>query len=291
MIFITLRFSSLFTKSIKNLTMRFPETHKTRLRVVAKNHLTPHYVSIVFTADDVARFAHTTLGSNNKIFLPPPGQKDFELPDFDFTTMKWMVQDERQRPIVRTYTHRSIDIDKQTLTIDFALHDGHSTASAWADAAQLGDELGVVMATEAISLVPDNVQNYVFLCDASGLPATAALLERLPASAHAYVIAEVHGPEDELALSSPAQLDVQWLHNADPSQGSAITTALKAHAAIAQLQDSRFAHIAAEHATVRASRNFLRKEQGWTREECYACAYWQIGRREGESKTPPLMDD
>lgn len=271
--------------------MSFPETHKTRLSVIEKRYLTPHYVSIVFHAPDVARFTHTTLGSNNKIFLPPNGQKEFELPDFDFATMKWIVQDETMRPIVRTYTHRAIDLAKNTLTIDFALHDGNSVASHWADTAQLGDELGVVMATEANDVVPETVSQYLFICDASGLPATAAILEQLPANADAYVIAEVHGPEDELTLHSPAQVHVEWLHNTDPSQGSQLTDAVKKHPAIANMTSDRFAHIAAEHATVRASRNFLRKEQGWSRTECYACAYWQIGRREGESKTAPLMDD
>ncbi|MBP6115385.1 MAG: siderophore-interacting protein [Neisseriaceae bacterium] len=271
--------------------MRYPDTHKTRLRVVAKHYLTPHYLSIVFSAPDLARYADTTLGTNNKIFLPPSGQKDFELPDFDYASMKWVVKDEQKRPVVRTYTHRQLDVAKQTLTIDFALHPGSSVASAWADSAQLGDELGVVMATEPLPVVPNNVAQYVFLCDASGLPATAALLEQLPSSAIAYVLAEVHGPEDELPLSSQAQLHVQWCHNADPSQGSPLTQALKNHPAISRMSGSRFAHIAAEHATVRASRHFLRKEQGWTREECYACAYWQIGRHEGERKAAALMDD
>lgn len=270
--------------------MKIPNTHKTRLSVVNKQYLTPNYLRIVFTAADVHRFADTLPGSNNKIFLPPKGQKTFELPDFDFSTMKWLVQDESQRPIVRTYTHREIDLGHNTLTIDFAMHGTQSVACAWADAAQPGDELGVVMATDHAPIVP-NVAQYLFICDASGLPATAALLEQLPNTAEAYVIAEVHGPEDELPLYSPATLNLQWRHNAHPNQGSMLTEALKNHTAVVQMTENRFAHIAAEHSTVRASRNFLRKEQGWAREECYACAYWQIGRREGESKTPPLMDD
>ncbi len=270
--------------------MTYPSVHKTRLSVVSKSYLTPNYLSVVLHADDVHHFANTALGSNNKIFIPPIGQKTFELPDFDFATMKWRVQDESQRPIVRTYTHRNIDLNNNTLTIDFAMHGTASPACAWASTAEAGDELGVVMVTEATTIVP-TVARYLFVCDASGLPATAALLARLPATADVLVIAEVASAEDELPLESQANMTLLWLHNAEPSKGSAIAATVQTHPAVAAMTDHRFAHIAAEHATVRASRNFLRKVQGWRREECYACAYWQIGRREGESTTPPLMDD
>ncbi|MBP6115292.1 MAG: siderophore-interacting protein [Neisseriaceae bacterium] len=263
---------------------------KTKLSVVEKHYITPNYLSIVLTGDDVSSYADATLGANNKIFVPPVGHKTVVLPTHD-PVLGWTVDDPALLPTVRTYTHRAIDLAKNTMTIDFAVHEGDSIACQWAVNAEVGDEIGVTMKAGKQKLMPE-VGHYVFVTDPTGIPVTAALLERLPAGSQAVVIAEVPTAADHYPFQSAANLSVEWLYNPHPDQGSPLAEALKANQTILDWPvDARFAHITAEHGTVRAARNYLRKEQGWQREECYACAYWQIGRREGEMKGRKVIDD
>ncbi len=263
---------------------------KTKLTVVAKHYITPNYLSIVLTGDDVPLYADATLGANNKIFVPPVGHKTVVLPNHD-PKLGWQVDaDPALLPAVRTYTHRAIDLGKNTMTIDFAVHEGDSVACQWAVNAEVGDELGVTMKPGKQKLMPE-VEHYVFVTDPTGIPVTAALLERLPKGSSAIVFAEVMSEADHYPFESEADVTIQWLYNAHPEQGSPLMAALLSNQAVlAMPAENRFAHITAERATVRAARDYLRKTHDWSREECYACAYWQIGRRDGEVERK-LMDD
>lgn len=275
---------------LKETFMAKANTHKSLIQVAQKQYLGPNYVRIVFHCEDIAHYANTTLGANNKLFLPNPDQTSIELPEFDMATRTWSVQDASKLPSVRTYTHSDIDLANKTLTMDFAMHGTETVACHWVNRAQIGDEIGVTMGTDAKNIVPPNLEHYVFITDATGLPVTEAVLRTLPASAHAYVIAEVLTPEDEINLVSDAKLEVTWLHNPDPLNVAVLEAELRRQNHLANLPNSRFAHITAEHASVRACRNYLRKEHGWTRDDCYACAYWQIGKSENQ-RGAKVMDD
>lgn len=265
-------------------------THPCLIQVKSKTYLSPNYVRLVFHCEDIEYYRDTTLGANNKLFLPSPSQNSIELPSFDMATRSWHVNDESKRPTVRTYTHRQIDLAQKTLTIDFAMHGTDTVACHWVNTAQAGDEIGITMGTEPQVIVPPSLDHYLFITDPTGLPVTDAVLQTLPAHAHAYVIAEVPSEADRLALNSPAQLTVIWLINDKPNKSSLLADELRKQSHLAHLPALRFAHITAEHSAVRACRNYLRKEHGWTRDDCYACAYWQIGKTESQLGKK-VMDD
>lgn len=258
------------------------QTHQTLIQVREKTYITPNYVRIVFNCNDVEQYARTTLGANNKLFLPNPNQNEIELPLFDTEKRAWVVKDETKRPSVRTYTHRNIDLVNKTLTIDFAMHGIDTVACHWVNKAQPGDEIGITMGTEPQEIVPTGLEHYIFITDPTGLPVTDSVLRSLPETANAYIIAEVPSKEDEIELISPAKLHITWLHNPKPDEQSFLEQELRQQSHLAQITSSRFAHITAEHSAVRSSRNYLRKENNWTRDDCYACAYWQIGKTENQ---------
>ena len=112
-----------------------------------------------------------------------------------------------QRPVVRTYTVRSVDIERRELAIDFVVHGDHGVAGPWASAATPGQPAYLMGPSGAYA--PDPAADWHLLAgDEAALPAISAALEALPANAIGKVFIEVAGPDDEIPLSAPPGVDV-----------------------------------------------------------------------------------
>lgn len=242
--------------------------------------LTPHLIRVILTGG-VEIFKVSGLGANNKIFIPLPGQSKVVMRGFNFETQEWIIPPVEVRPIMRTYTHRAVDFDKKELTLDFVDHGTGGPASAWANQAQLGHELGIAMKTHSKELYPP-VEWYLLAGDMTAIPVLSVILESLPASAKGTCIIEVHGPEDEHEIRTKADIDFIWLHNAHPEKGSDLAAQVKK---VTLPDSSRFGFVACEFSSVKEIRNYLRKEQGWETSELYAFSYWKSGSSEDESGT------
>ncbi|MFB6454561.1 siderophore-interacting protein [Chitinophaga sp. Hz27] len=249
------------------------------LTVTRKTLVTPNYMRVFLTGDNMSQFVGPTVGVNNKILIPPQGLNKICFPSFDYGKMEWIHPPEDVRPVIRTYTHRGIDLERNEIWIDFALHGSSSPASGWAIRAQTGDVLGVLMHNEK-SVLYTPAENYVLVADASGLPVIAAILEDLPPTAKGICLLEVNSVEDEQTLVTQADIRFTWLHNPTPQVGSELFYHLKKE----KLPDiSRFGYVAAEFSTVKHIRSFIRKELNWRREELYAYSYWKAGMSEDKS--------
>lgn len=253
---------------------------RAKLSVSRKEYITPHYLRVYLTGDDITKIANTTVGINNKIVIPPVGIQEIHFPEMDMETRKWKPIPEAVRPSIRTYTHRGIRLEKNEIWIDFVVHGKEGPASAWAIEAQVGDPLGVMMKDGKRELYPP-AENYFLVGDATALPVISAILEDLPTSATGTCLLEVYDKTEELPLTTRADIQLIWLHNSDPKKGSNL-------AKVAQMQSlpesHRFAYIAAEFSTVKQLRTYLRKEQNWQREELYAYSYWKAGEAEDRSE-------
>ncbi len=113
--------------------------------VSRKEYITPHYIRIYLTGENVPLIENTTIGVNNKVLIPPKGVDKVYFPEFDYEKMEWKPLDDAIRPSVRTYTHRGISFETNEIWIDFVAHGDEGPASAWAIAAKEGDVLGVLM--------------------------------------------------------------------------------------------------------------------------------------------------
>lgn len=235
-----------------------------QLFVSRKEQLTPHYIRVYLTGEDVPLFANTTVGINNKILIPTKGASPYDGPF-----------------IRRTYTHRGIDLDTHEIWIDFVAHGKEGPASAWAIQAQKGDVLGVLMKDGKMELYR-KADHYLLVGDATAIPVIGAILEDLPASAKGTCIIEVHGKADEQPLQTKANIDMIWLHNEHPQEGSRLAETVKQQDLP---EESRSGYVAAEFATVKEIRHYLRKEKGWKQEELYAYSYWKAGVAEDKSAT------
>lgn len=244
--------------------------------VTRKEYLTPHYIRVYLTGqpDTLANIANMTVGVNNKILIPPKGSKHVVFPNTPDAN-------DDNKPIMRTYTHRGVNLETQELWIDFVAHGDVAPASGWAVHASPGDELGIMMKPKAKALYPQ-AEQYLLVGDATAIPVLGAILESLPADAKGQCIIEVHGTEDYQALSTQADIRFTWLHNPHPESGSLLPEAVNS-IELPQATTNRFAYIACEFSAVKAIRQYLRSENGWSRDEVYAYSYWKAGVAEDAS--------
>jgi len=249
------------------------------LTVSRKEYVTPHYIRVFLTGDNVAAIANTTIGVHTKILIPPKGINKVYIPEFDYEKRQWIPQADDIRPTVRTYTHRGIDLEKKEIWIDFVAHGDEGPASAWAISAQKGDALGVMMKGRKKELHPQ-AENYLLVGDATAIPLLGAILEALPATAKGRCLIEVYGKEDEQPLQTKADVQIEWLHNQHQQQGSGLAEAVRR---LELPKQNRYAHVAAEFSAVKEIRLYLRKEKRWQREELNAYSYWKSGIAEDQS--------
>lgn len=248
------------------------------LSVSHKEYITPHYIRIYFTGDDIAKFENTTVGINNKILIPANGSRDVYFPSRDKSKNS---MDNEKKSIMRTYTHRGIDLKKNEIWIDFVAHGDEGPASAWAINAKEGDVLGVTMKDGKAELYP-KADWYLLVGDATALPVLSAILEDLPPTAKGKCIIEVNGEEDVQKIQTKAQIELKWLFNNRPQEGSTLFEEIKK---IQLATQNRFAYVAAEFNSVKNIRHYLRKERNWAIDELYAYSYWKAGEAEDKSVT------
>jgi NADPH-dependent ferric siderophore reductase len=172
------------------------------------------------------------------------------------------------RPKVRTYTVRDWDAERGLLTIDFVVHGDEGIAGPWAAAATVGDTIG--LRGPGGGYAPDPTADWHLMAgDISVTPAISASLPRVPAGVPVHVLLLVHGPEEEVELTSPGDLEVHYLHgDADEGLGEAIA-ALDFPPGDVQV----FLH--GEATSVRLARRHLVVDRGVPAERLSASGYWK----------------
>jgi len=261
--------------------MEKPIIAKHVFEVVAKEYVTPHYIRVWLQGEGAADFSQCTPGANNKIFIPPAGEKNVQFATFDATKGEWVMPDEQVKPIVRTYTHRGMSTDKEQIIIDFVNHGDNGPASTWARAAAVHDQLGVAMKIRETTLCPTDVQWYFLIGDATAIPVMSCILESLPASAKGICLIEVPSVEDIHPEVKHPGFTVQWLFNEHPERGSLLAEEAKKQPIPTDL--SHFAYIACEYTSVKNLRHYFREELHWTNQDMYAFSYWKAGVAEDKS--------
>ncbi len=256
-----------------------PQVIHSVFQVKNKEYITPNYIRVTLSGDDILLFSNMTVGANNKIFVPPAGATADIFPSYDNNERNWVYPSEEIRPTLRTYTHRGISLEKQEMYIDFVAHGDNGPASAWAANAKPGDFLGVAMKEKSEPLYP-KADWYLLVADATGIPVISAILESLPATAKGIAFIEIPSPEDKQEIQTHADFEIHWVHNPHPGEKVVLAEKVKS---LSLPLNSRFSYVAAEFSTVKEIRQYLRKEKGWKKEELYAFSYWKNGISEESS--------
>jgi NADPH-dependent ferric siderophore reductase len=238
--------------------------------VLETERLSPHLTRVIVGGEDLDGFGVGEFTDHYvKLHIPPPGA-EYRAP-FDADEIKERYPRE-QWPRVRTYTVRDWDPESRRLTLDFVVHGDEGVAGPWATAAEPGDTLQLMGPGGGYTPDPD-ADWHLMVGDLATVPAIAASLERIPAGTPVHAIIEVPGPEDEVALQTPGDLRLTWLHG--DGTGGALVDAVR-DLAFPEGRAGVFVHGEAE--VTRAIRRHLVLDRGLAREELSASAYWKAGR-------------
>ncbi|OBA60158.1 NADPH-dependent ferric siderophore reductase [Mycobacterium sp. 1100029.7] len=229
------------------------------------SNFTDSYVKLVFVADDIDVSA-----------LPQPLTQD-----------SFAVLPPEKRPAVRTITVRKVDPAACQISLDLVVHGEHGVAGVWAASAQPGQVIYLMGPGGAYT--PDPAADWHLLAgDEAALPAIATALEALPPTAIGKAFIEVAGPADELPLTAPEGMQVNWVYRggrADLVSGDragdfaplieAVTTTL-------WLPGQPHVFIHGEAQTVMHNlRPYIRKERGIEAKWASSISgYWRRGRTE-----------
>jgi NADPH-dependent ferric siderophore reductase len=179
--------------------------------VLRTEQLTPHIVRVVLGGGGFDTFTPNDFtDSYVKIAFVGNGVDVDALPQ-PLTLDSFNELPAEQRPTVRTYTVRDADTEKRELTIDFVVHGDHGVAGPWASSARPGQPAYVMGPSGAYAPDPE-ADWHLMAGDEAAIPAISVALESLPDNAIGKVFIEVAGPEDEIPLTAPAGVGINWIY-------------------------------------------------------------------------------
>jgi NADPH-dependent ferric siderophore reductase len=249
--------------------------HELRFRlldVVAVRRLTPRMIRVTLGGEALEGFHSPGFDDHVKLFFPDPATGRLVLPTAGPDGPAPPA--DGAKPTMRDYTPRRHDAAAGTLDIDFAVHDA-GPATTWAAQAAPGQRLGVG-GPRGSFLVPTDFAGHLLVGDDTALPAIARRLEELPAGSRALVLAEVDGPEDEIAFESAADLRTVWVHRRGAAPG-AVNGLLERLRGLELPADDLYAWVACESAAAKAIRAHLVDARGVPPKQVKAAGYWRRG--------------
>ncbi|EKE82914.1 utilization protein for catechol-siderophore [Idiomarina xiamenensis 10-D-4] len=194
------------------------------------------------------------------------------------------------RPIMRTYTLRTVDPEQQQLSIDLVRHTPFAgpagPALRWLNSVMPGDQLQIAGPGHSQYPTYQAQQRYWLIADMTALPALSVLLAQLPKDARGDCLIQVHSEADIQSLNAPAGIDIRWLVSA--------TADSQQQAKMAQQLPAPNAHsniwVATEFDAMRAIRRYLTQQLGLDRQAMYISSYWRAGRTEEGHKVDKRED-
>ena len=255
--------------------------------VVRSKQLTPHLIRVVLGGKAFDTFTpNEYTDAYVKIAFVNHGVDVGELAQ-PLTLDSFNALPAEQRPTVRTYTVRDVDTERREISIDFVVHGEHGVAGPWAAAAIPGQPAYLMGPSGAYA--PDPAADWhLFAGDEAAVPAIGAALEALPDNAIGKVFIEVAGPEDEIALSAPAGVEVRWIYRGGRADLVAEDLAGDNAPLIAAVKEADWlpgqvqVFIHGEAQTVMHNlRPYIRKERGVDAKWAASISgYWRRGRTE-----------
>lgn len=207
-----------------------------RTTVRQARRLSPTFVRVTLTGDDLDLVADNGFDQRVKLVVPLPGHGLTTFPDGDDWFARWQAAPEALRNPLRTYTVRAVRPHLREVDLDMVLHGDGGPASAWAAAARPGDVAGLI-APDARHpgphggvefRVPPPGTRVLLAGDETAVPAVLAILERLAVPAQALL--EVPHAADALPATWSTAHDVSWLPRGSGAPGCRLVPAVVAAA-------------------------------------------------------------
>lgn len=181
------------------------------LEVMRSEQLTPHLIRVVLGGNGFDTFTPNDFTDAYVKLVFVNGNIDVDALPQPLTLDSFKTLPAAQQPPVRTYTVRRVDTERREIWIDFVVHGDHGVAGPWAAAAAPGQPAYLMGPSGAYA--PDPAADWhLFAGDEAALPAISAALEALPDNAIGKAFIEVAGPDDEITLTKPDGVEVQWIY-------------------------------------------------------------------------------
>ncbi|MFI7702501.1 siderophore-interacting protein [Nonomuraea sp. NPDC049480] len=289
--------------------------HMFHAQVVRLRRLSPSFLRVTFTGDDLHHFADNGFDQRIKLILPIPEHGLARLPTGPDWFMKWRQLDDGKRNPMRTYTARQVRQDAREVDVDVVMHPGgDGPVARWAEQARPGD-VAVLMGPDArydgwhggLEFRPPTGSRTVLIAgDETAVPAICSVLERLPAGVVGEALMEVPYEDDFLPVETACSVKVSWLARNDAERGGLLVPAVRAAAERLlppmprpeafddvdvdaeelwevpeeEAADSLYAWLAGEAAVIKTLRRHLVAERGMDRRAVAFMGYWRQGRAE-----------
>jgi NADPH-dependent ferric siderophore reductase len=236
------------------------ETRRRTLTVSSIDRITQRMLSLGFTSGDLQDFVSASPDDHIKLFFPSGVA-------------------EGAKPCMRDFTPRRVDIERGSLTVDFALHEA-GPATRWAAAARLGDTLEIGGPRGSV-ILPDDFDWYLLIGDETAVPAIGRRVEELRAGVPVTTFV-VAGKGEAQSFETAARWTPHWIER---PPGSDDATLLKAALATHELPPGEgFVWIAAEAAVARSLRTYMIDDRKHPREWSRAAGYWKRGEADAHEK-------
>jgi len=241
-------------------------THVTN--VLRTTPLSPSFTRVTF-GGGLDRFRPVGPDQFVYVLLPPLGSRDLTV-DTSFGWSGYLNMPEAERPVGAYYTVRHHRPDLDEVDCDFFLHDPAGAASAWAAEAAPGYPAALWGPRTAWD-PPPSTRRFLLVADETGIPATAAVLESLPAGAEVTVVVEVSDPADAELL--PCEV-ICLVRGAGDEVGTTEHLA-EAVRTVDLRSDGLYAWGGGESRAMRDVRTHLRRVVGVDRTQVSLTPYWR----------------
>lgn len=216
-----------------------------QLTVKAVQSLSPGFLSVTFTGAELDGFTSLSFDDHVKV----------------------MIEDSNGEMVRRDYTPRQYDAETQSLTIEFAVHEG-GFASNWAQGAQIGDKV-TIGGPRASLVIPTDYAWHLLIGDETALPAIHRRIEELADDAQIMVIAKIHDQEDIRQFPGKSNLSVVWVDSYESLMETVAETVLP--------QGEGYIWSAGEAAVMATIKRHLVEEKGVDRKKLSVASYWKQG--------------
>ncbi|MEZ8141009.1 siderophore-interacting protein [Enterovibrio sp. FF113] len=247
----------------------------TSLVVQSSEQITPNMQRIVLHGEGLSRFPSNCEGGYIKLMFTPDGNTDLS------------ALADGERPVLRTYTIRAIDLSAHTVIVDFVRHNvddcGCGHAARWSMNAKQGDTINIA-GPGTIQTINQEADWFFMVADMTALPALSVKISALPKNAKGYAVIEVLTKDDIQTLDAPEGMSIEWIVKGQ-------NDSLASHVVQKTWLDGEAAvWCACEFDSMRTLRQYFRNEKGVERDNIYISSYWKNGVTEEGHKVAKRED-
>lgn len=230
---------------------------------------------ITFTADEFRDFNPLGADEYFGLLMPAVGQA-LVMPDVNTINVRAAIQQipELERPELRWYTVRTHRPEVGEIDVDIVTHGDSGPGSAWALAAQVGDQAGIRCGSASYD-PPEAGNQQLLIGDETALPAIAAIADAVRAVGCSTdtIRALIEIPDEDHATPLDAPFEVTQVVRGTEKPGSLLVPTLQEMT----LPELDYAWACGESALATGARRHLVKTLGMPRRSVMFSGYWKLG--------------